>query len=255
MPLFDLLKANVPGTGVGGRWQAETSGRYGNETGWAPPWKVSRRRVCGVEWALGLALASLAVCTTPAFALRCGSHAVSEGDRKVEVLARCGEPAWVDQRLEESSVRVFRDTFEGGLAGEERVTRVIEEWAYNFGPSRLLYFLTFADGKLVKVETAGYGYTDGAPRSPGAECWGRSVARGRRKLEVLQTCGHPASVDVREVERTRSFADRRFKQLTERRASVAVEEWTYNFGPNRLLYVFTFENGRVVDVQTGGYGF
>ena len=31
-------------------------------------------------------------------------------------------------------------------------------WTYNFGPSRLVYRLTFRDGKLVHIETSGYGH-------------------------------------------------------------------------------------------------
>jgi Protein of unknown function (DUF2845) len=31
-------------------------------------------------------------------------------------------------------------------------------WIYNFGSSRLIYFLTFRDGKLVHIETGGYGH-------------------------------------------------------------------------------------------------
>jgi len=32
------------------------------------------------------------------------------------------------------------------------------------------------------------------------------------------------------------------------------EEWTYNFGPRRLMQVVVFENGRLVDVKSAGYG-
>jgi hypothetical protein len=29
-------------------------------------------------------------------------------------------------------------------------------WTYTFGPTRLIYVLTFLEGKLVKMETGGY---------------------------------------------------------------------------------------------------
>ncbi len=31
-------------------------------------------------------------------------------------------------------------------------------------------------------------------------------------------------------------------------------EWTNNFGPDRLTYSLTSRNGRVSDIRTGGYG-
>lgn len=42
---------------------------------------------------------------------------------------------------------------------------------------------------------------------------------------------------------------------TERRSVTReYEEWTYNFGPRRFMQVVTFENGRLIDVQSAGYG-
>ncbi|WP_082048073.1 DUF2845 domain-containing protein [Geoalkalibacter ferrihydriticus] len=34
-----------------------------------------------------------------------------------------------------------------------------------------------------------------------------------------------------------------------------VDEWTYNFGPRRFLLHLIFENGRLRQIETGGYGF
>ena len=36
---------------------------------------------------------------------------------------------------------------------------------------------------------------------------------------------------------------------------VLVEEWTYNFGPRKLMRVVRFENGLVSDVTQLGYGY
>jgi hypothetical protein len=35
---------------------------------------------------------------------------------------------------------------------------------------------------------------------------------------------------------------------------VPVEEWTYDFGPQRFIQFLTFEDGRLVRVQSGDYG-
>ncbi len=187
-------------------------------------------------------------------ALRCGSDLVSRGDRKIEVLAKCGEPMDREERRIETVERVLSGDRVHRVLEEERRTSFVEEWVYDFGPSRLLVFLWFRDGRLVHEETGGYGYA-GDPGDIGPACWSESLARGRRKYEVLRQCGAPASRDLREVERARREVDRRRGEVRETRVTVTVEEWVYNFGPNRLLYVFTFENGRVVGVETAGYGF
>jgi hypothetical protein len=191
----------------------------------------------------------------PAGALRCPGGIVSEGDRKVEVLARCGEPAQREVRPEESALSVLDLDRNREVLDERRETATVEEWAYNFGPTQLLYFVTFRNGKVADIQTGGYGFALPRLGELGPEGWGESAAVGRRKLEVLRSCGEPASVDRRYVERARTVSGPRPRTLIERRETVAVEEWTFNFGPNRLLYVFTFENGKVVRVETAGYGY
>lgn len=202
-----------------------------------------------------LAVVVLAGLPGTSWALNCGGRTVSPGDRKVEVLGRCGEPSWREERLVETAERDFLDTPDRTLLDERRVVSTVEEWVYNFGPSRLLYFLTFQDGRLADIRTGGYGYSEVPVPEPGTACWAESFARGRSKPEVLRYCGQPTTVDVRYEERARTVADRARRRVVERRVTVAVEEWTYNFGPSRLVYVFTLENGRVVDVKTAGYGF
>jgi hypothetical protein len=36
---------------------------------------------------------------------------------------------------------------------------------------------------------------------------------------------------------------------------IVIEEWTYNFGPRRLMQLVRFENGFVADMDQLGYGF
>ncbi len=38
-------------------------------------------------------------------------------------------------------------------------------------------------------------------------------------------------------------------------SEVVVEEWTYNFGPRRLMRVIRFENGLVTSIRQLGYGY
>lgn len=77
---------------------------------------------------------------------------------------------------------------------------------------------------------------------------GTSLVRlGDGKLEVLKKCGEPFWRDVHVREQAGI--------LPETSSTVVVDVWTYNFGPESFLYFLTFENGRLVEVRTGDYGF
>lgn len=106
------------------------------------------------------------------------------------------------------------------------------------------------------------------------------VTSGETTGEVLQKCGEPIArsewlediIETFLVEppqgdrhtrgrfppgRTPPDKSRRgriYEQEISRRIQVLHEEWTYNFGPHRLIHVLHFENGRLVRVQTRGYG-
>ena len=94
----------------------------------------------------------------------------------------------------------------------------------------------------------------GGARGQYLRCGGEVVAAGDRKFEVLQKCGEPAQKDTRVVERKVTRLDPERKVLRTYTVTVPEEVWTYNFGPGRLLYFVTFEDGAVVDIDTGGYG-
>ena len=93
----------------------------------------------------------------------CGSDIISPGDRKFDVLRKCGNPDNVEVREE---VRIKRDL--GGqlfLPGEEppgflfaKELVTVEEWEYNLGPGRFIRYLTFENGRLIKIITGDYGY-------------------------------------------------------------------------------------------------
>lgn len=76
------------------------------------------------------------------------------------------------------------------------------------------------------------------------------VTVGDSKLEVLEKCGEPFWTDRHALEfRERIDSER------ETRSFINVDEWTYNLGPHKLLHYLRFENGRLVDIDTGPYGF
>jgi hypothetical protein len=63
------------------------------------------------------------------------------------------------------------------------------------------------------------------------------VNRGLTLFEVIERCGSPA-FEMR-------FADYRYPGIL-----VHVDEWTYDLGSNKFRRLLTFENGRLVRIET-----
>ena len=103
-------------------------------------------------------------------------------------------------------------------------------------------------------------------------CGSRLITEGDFKAKVLAECGKPDYVELREEERVYRFrrhpsyygyydnyeyqregygygAPYRIKEL------VIIEEWTYNHGPSRFMDHLILENGIVVDITSGDYGY
>jgi len=170
----------------------------------------------------------------------CDGKLVSPGHTKVEVLMKCGEPAWKESREEQITERLDENT-------KRRTTVLIEEWTYNFGPQSFLRILEFRNGKLADIRTGGYGYADTGDAAK--ICDEQNVQQGDTKLDVLMQCGEPTLKEERKEEIVESVGGG-----TKRKMSVNVEEWTYNLGPSRFMRILTFRNGRLVDIRTGDYG-
>jgi hypothetical protein len=82
---------------------------------------------------------------------RCGNRVVSTGDSKMEVISKCGPP--------DDSETVSYDT-EGSVSSGGSVdlrTKKVDKLYYNCGNGRFIRVLTLIDGKLVRIENAGYG--------------------------------------------------------------------------------------------------
>ena len=89
-------------------------------------------------------------------------------------------------------------------------------------------------------------------------CGSKLVLNGDHKSKILKHCGEPTSVQVRTIVRGyTSIHDRHHRRISSRGnddlypayGEIIVEEWTYNFGPRRLMQTITFENGLVVSVK------
>jgi hypothetical protein len=114
------------------------------------------------KWLLALGLAFAAA--SPAYAsLRCGTHLITEGNTRSEVVAKCGQPTEVDQRtsiLRRSIVWIGGRPF---TVGDSLIEVPVEVWIYNLGPNKLMRRLRFEDGLLVDIDTLGYGYYEDSP--------------------------------------------------------------------------------------------
>lgn len=102
-----------------------------------------------------------------AWALRCGNRIVKEGMFESEVVDLCGEPATVRRLgyvLRPYIIKVPAGGF--GSHGTKRVyggyheELEVRELLFNFGPHKLMRVMRFEAGRLVSIETAGYGYRE-----------------------------------------------------------------------------------------------
>lgn len=84
-------------------------------------------------------------------------------------------------------------------------------------------------------------------------CGTQLVSEGATPADVLLKCGEPMARQTQEIPVVREEPVRKHHpQRTVSRKTI--EEWTYNFGPNRLVQVVVFEEGRLVEVKSAGYG-
>ncbi len=110
-----------------------------------------------------LILLLLVASSASASDFRCGSDIISPGDRKFDVLRKCGNPdnveVWEEVRIKRNlGDHLFLPGEEppGYLFAKELVT--VEEWDYNLGSGRFTRYLTFENGRLIKITTGDYGY-------------------------------------------------------------------------------------------------
>jgi|SRR5512134_430668 hypothetical protein len=81
-------------------------------------------------------------------------------------------------------------------------------------------------------------------------CGNNLVDVGDTKIEVLSKCGEPTlKEDIGEDTTIENDSRDRRKEWR------YVEQWTYNFGSTRFIYVITIKNGKVIDISTQDKGF
>lgn len=117
-------------------------------------------------YSYSLLLSGLMAQSYPVYALKCGSDLILEGDRKIEVLHKCGDPVTIDQRVEYEGLRLQEFNLQGRnqphyiFDYEQHKPIYIEEWTYNFGPRRFMRLIRFENGVLDEITVLGYGYRE-----------------------------------------------------------------------------------------------
>jgi len=94
-------------------------------------------------------------------------------------------------------------------------------------------------------------------------CGSKIITVGDRMYDVLRKCGEPSHVEVWEEVRIRRDLGLRLSEtgmLLDQspllvKKLVTVEEWEYNFGSNRFIRYLRFENGRLIRITEGDYGY
>jgi hypothetical protein len=189
--------------------------------------------------------------------IRCDGGIVSTGDSKLDLLGKCGEPALVEEQLE---VRGQFQVSQDGRSGASRLVTVrVERWTYDFGPQRFLQFVTLETGRVRSVGRGSSGYAleprQKPPRGLGlARCGQLAFHLGDSTFDVLSRCGEPALREEKQVTSSASGPDGA-GPVVGGSAGATLEVWTYNLGPRSFIRHLEFDDGILVRIETGGYGY
>ena len=115
-------------------------------------------------------------------------------------------------------------------------------------------------GMIVVIEWANAGTSYDTMR-----CGNKLISLGDSADKVATACGPPSTEDEYEEESGYHFdtpqLDGQNRSHGEHgkgfyvRKLVKIKLWTYNNGPNRFIEYVRIENGRVVKIENGGYGY
>jgi hypothetical protein len=188
--------------------------------------------------------------------IRCEGGIVSAGDARIDLLGKCGLPALQEQRIESRTAAAGTRS----VGTMRSVGAVVEEWTYDFGPRSFAQVVTLENGRVRSVERLSYGHSRDARaapvRLPRATCDDLvGIDEGDGKLDVLARCGEPALRDAWEETRAVYARDRKEGVAAAESTTVQLETWTYDLGRNRFVQFVTFENGRVIRIRSGSYGY
>jgi hypothetical protein len=94
-------------------------------------------------------------------------------------------------------------------------------------------------------------------------CGSKHVGNGDSMYDVESRCGTPVDKQHRTETRSNSAwvsapcpvpGQVNCGQMVQRTVEVTIDEWTFDFGPERFIQRVVFEQGRLVAVVSGSYG-
>ena len=86
-------------------------------------------------------------------------------------------------------------------------------------------------------------------------CGNRLVSLGEPQTAVLHKCGEPNTTERRVTYRVQPDYDAFGVPRAAVYISVVIDVWLYNFWPQRFMQELSFEDGRLLDVRSLGYGY
>jgi hypothetical protein len=87
-----------------------------------------------------LLLCCCLILAAPAYALRCGSGIVDNGDTTLKLVRLCGQPTLKEQQERRVLTRSYDQL--RGVYFDDYLTVTYEIWTYNFGPQRFVQRIT-----------------------------------------------------------------------------------------------------------------
>ncbi len=195
--------------------------------------------------------------------MRCGGRLVSLWDDKEDVEDVCGPPSFVDVLEEERTVKTYQRTPGQKISDQktdapaepedqnyQRITErtfviSIEEWTYNFGPSRFIQTLRFENSRLVSIQIGGYGFSKHPRNHP-------IVEKGDSKALVAMKYGPPEYTrrNYEQDVRINRRKDGNYLFVEELKKPIMKDEWVYDFGPNSFRQKLFFVNNALVEIRS-----
>lgn len=102
-------------------------------------------RVCIAAIVVGSATASRAE------SLRCNGHSAAEGDSRLSVLYKCGEPLLRDSYCAPAFFAQTLNPVPEAIAGAFVPCLAVEEWLYDRGPGNLMATVRFRHGVVQSI--------------------------------------------------------------------------------------------------------
>ena len=101
----------------------------------------------------------------PVYGLRCDGRIVEIGEKSSQVARKCGQPDHIEYSQEERIKGKYYYSHRYGRSKENHHPPLlkkeiiqIEEWTYNFGPTKFIRYLSFENDRLTKIELGEKGY-------------------------------------------------------------------------------------------------